>query len=115
MADILEFPSEQAQGLAFLERELRQLLATKGADEKLIDFAANQLTVIYSQLTDSEHYRFTVSLPDQLNSADSDDLYQQINAGLEGIRKQNHALLVNLVAQLVLAEVRVFQLERSDP
>jgi hypothetical protein len=115
MGDILKFPSEQAQGLAFLDQQLRQLLETKGADEKLIDFAANQLTDIYSQLTQSEHYKFTVDLPEQLNSTESEDLYQQINTGLEGIRKENHALLVNLVAQLVLAEVRLFQLERSDP
>jgi hypothetical protein len=41
-------------------------------------------------------------------------LYQQINTGLEGIRRENHALLVKLVAQLVLAEVKLFQHERTD-
>ena len=39
MGDILEFPSQQAQGLAFLERELESLLRSKGADEQLIAFA----------------------------------------------------------------------------
>lgn len=114
MGEILTFPSEQAQGLAFLDTQLRQLLEAKGADAKLIDFAANQLTSLYSQLTESEQYSFTVSLPQHLDKGESEDLYQQINTGLDTIREQNHALLVNLVAQLVLAEVRLFQLERID-
>ncbi len=114
MGEILEFPSQQAQGLAFLDRQLRALLATKGADEQLIDFAANQLTQIYAQLSESEQYSFSVELPASIGHEDKDRLYQQINTGLEGIRKENHALMVNLIAQLVLAEVRLFQHERID-
>ena len=30
MGDILEFPSQQTQGLAFLDRQLRELLTAKG-------------------------------------------------------------------------------------
>jgi hypothetical protein len=114
MGDVLEFPSQQAQGLAFLDRQLRKLLLIKGADEQLIDFAAQQLTAIYAQLSASEQYSFTVELPETLVSAQRERLHQQINTGLEGIRQENHGLLVKLVAQLVLAEVKLFQHERSD-
>ena len=114
MGDILEFPSQRTQGLAFLDRQLRDLLAAKGADQQLIDFAAHQLTSMYAQLSESEQYSFTVELPPQLGAEDSASLYRQINTGLEGIRKENHALLVKMVAQLVLAEVRLFQHERPD-
>lgn len=114
MGEILEFPSQQAQGLAFLDRQLRALLATKGADEQLIDFAANQLTGIYADLSESEQYSFHVELPESIAQEDTDRLYQQINIGLEGIRKENHALMVKLIAQLVLAEVRLFQHQRTD-
>ena len=114
MGEILEFPSQQAQGLAFLDRQVRELLKTKGADDTLVDFAARQLTEIYGQLNESEQYSFIVELPTPLEQQDSERLYQQINQGLEGIRKENHALLVKLVAQLVLAEVRLFQHERAD-
>lgn len=114
MGEILEFPSQQSQGLAFLDSQLRALLQAKGADEKLVDFAARQLTAIYGQLNESEQYSFSVELPAQLDHRESEQLYQQINTGLEGIRKENHALLVQLVAQLVLAEVKLFQHERSD-
>jgi hypothetical protein len=114
MGDILEFPSQRAQGLAFLDRQLRELLAAKGADEQLINFAARQLTNMYTQLSESEQYSFTVELPTQLGAQESASLYRQISAGLEGIRKENHALLVNMIAQLVLAQVRLFQHERLD-
>jgi hypothetical protein len=114
MGDILEFPSQQAQGLAYLDRQLRELLTAKGADEQLVDFAARQLTKMYAQLSASEQYGFTVALPAQLNDQERDGLYHQINAGLEGIRKENHALLVGMLAQLVLAQVKLFQHERPQ-
>ena len=114
MGDILEFPSQQIQGLAFLDRQLRELLAAKGADDQLVDFAARQLTGMYARLSESEHYSFTVELPAQLDQEQSDMLYRQINTGLEGIRKENHALLVQMLAQLVLAQVRLFQHERLE-
>jgi hypothetical protein len=114
MGDILEFPSRQAQGLAFLDRELRALLAARGADERLIDFAVSQLTSTYAQLSESEQYSFCVELPNSISPADKDTLYGQINTGLEGIRRENHGLMVNLIARLVLAEVRLFQHERTE-
>jgi hypothetical protein len=114
MGDILEFPSQQAQGLAFLDRQLRELLIAKGADEQLVDFAAKQLTKMYAQLSESEQYSFTVDLPAHLSDGERDSLYRQINTGLEGIRKENHALLVGMLAQLVLAQVRLFQHERPQ-
>ena len=114
MADILEFPSKQSQGLAYLDSELRALLAERGADDRLIDFAVSQLTRTYAQLSESEQYSFTVALPATLSKEDKDSLYRQINTGLEGIRAENHSLMVKLVARLVLAEVRLFQHERSE-
>lgn len=114
MADILNFPSKQAQGLAYLDRELRALLTKRGADEQLIDFAVSQLTSTYAQLSESEQYSFSVELPDALAPQERDSLYQQINTGLEGIRAENHSLMVKLMARLVLAEVKLYQHERSD-
>lgn len=112
MGDILNFPSQRAQGLAFLDQEVRALLQSKGADKQLIDFAAAQLTSIYNDLSESEQYSFKVELPASITAGDKDDLYQQITLGLEAIRKENHSLMIKLIAQLVLAQVRLFQHER---
>ena len=114
MGDILEFPSQQAQGLAYLDRQLRELLTARGADQQLIDFTADQLTRIYAELTEAEQYSFSVELPSSLGDAEAASLYEQINTGLSGIRKENHALMLKLIAQLVLAEVKLFQRERAD-
>lgn len=114
MADILEFPSKQAQGLAYLDRELRALLTERGADDRLIDFAVSQLTRTYAQLSESEQYSFSVELPAAMPTQERDSLYRQINIGLEGIRAENHSLMVKLIARLVLAEVRLFQHERNE-
>jgi hypothetical protein len=114
MGDVLEFPSQHQQGLAFLEREVRQLLTARGADPTLVDFAARQLVDSYSELSEAEQYRFSVRLPAALSAAGRASLEQQITLGLEGIRRENHALLVKLVARLVLAEMRLFQLQRTD-
>ena len=114
MGDVLDFPTSRQQGLAFLEQQLRQLLIQKGADEHLIEFACEQLLDIYQRINASEQYTFSVRLPDGLAQEDRDDLQLDINTGLEGVRKENHALLVELIAQLVLAKVKLFQHERAD-
>ena len=114
MGDILQFPSQQVQGLAFLDRQLRELLAARGADKQLIDFAAGELTTLYAQLSQAEQYSFSVELPPTLDTEQGAQLYREINAGLEGLRKENHAMLVKLIAQLVLAQVKLFQHERPD-
>lgn len=114
MGDVLEFPSRQAQGLAYLDRQLRSLLAAKGADQALVDFAAAQLTQMYADLAESEQYSFSVDLPECLSGAERDQLYQQVNEGLEGLRAENHALMLTMIARLVLAEVKLFQHERQE-
>ena len=113
MGTILEFPSQQAQGLAYLDKQLRQLLRSKGADDQLIDFAAEQLTKTYAALTETEQYQFSVQLPPDMSEADSSHLASEIETGLQGIRAENHALMIELVAQLVLTKVQLFQAERD--
>ncbi len=114
MADILAFPSQQAQALAYLDRELRNLLQTRGADQALVDFAADQLTSLYRELNESEHYQLKINLPAGLAENERAALYAEIEQGLGEVQRENHQLLVRLVARLVLTELRLFQHERPD-
>lgn len=114
MGNILEFPTQQAQGLAFLERQIRQLLIAKGADDDLIEFAATELSRIYSRISENENYSLGLCLPPGLDERDRHALQFEISAGLETIRSENHGLLVELVAQLVLTKVQLFVLSRED-
>jgi len=113
MGDILDFPTSKAQGMAFLESQLRDILARKGADDQLIAFAVEQLVTVYARINDSEQYSVSVRLPDGLSGAEKSALQADITAGLEAVRRNNHALLLELVAQLVLAEVKLFQHRRD--
>ena len=113
MGDILSFPSSNARGMAYLERTIRDLLTERGADGELIDFAAAELTRVYRQVSEGENYQLDVRVPEGLDSGQRDALYLEISAGLESLRKHNHGLILDLVAQLVLARVSLFQLNRG--
>lgn len=114
MGDVVEFPAQSAQGTAYLEKQLRQLLAAKGADDELIDFAIKQLSSTYNRLSEAEQYSFSVHFPESLSGAEKTRLQAEINAGLEGIRSENHALLLELIARLLLTELRLYQEQRQD-
>ena len=114
MGNVLKFPSQEAQGLAYLEREMSQLLTAKGADQQLIDFATEQLTLIYSRVSESESYCFSVQLPDGLSTDQKEALETEIHSSLEGLRKENHRQTLELVAQLLLAEVMLYQQNRAE-
>ena len=113
MGHVFEFPSQHAQGLAYLDRQLRALLSAKGADEQLIDYAATQLTRIYSRVNSGEPYSFSVTLPGDLAPQHREAMEQQINQGLEEIRRENHSVMLELVARLVLAEVKLYRASRE--
>lgn len=113
MAKVLEFPSQRVQGLAFLEGQIRDLLAARGADEELMEFAADTIGEIYQRNVDAENYSFSLALPDTIDEAQSADLQQNIEVGIERIRAENHAIIVRLIAELTLAEVKIFQHQRQ--
>ena len=114
MASIIEFPSQRAQGLAFLDQQVRRLLAERGADKALIDFAAETTRRVYERSVEAENYSFSVTLPESISDNDAQALRDSIREGVERIRDENHAVLVRLIAELVMAEVRMFQASRDD-
>jgi hypothetical protein len=113
MATILQFPSARVQGLSFLEDQLRDLLHGKGADKELMDYAASTVRDIYQRNVAEENYSFSLRLPEGIDESSADNLQQQIQEGIVGIRAENHAIIVRLIAELALAEVKLFQLRRG--
>ncbi|MEM0953627.1 MAG: hypothetical protein AAGI24_05755 [Pseudomonadota bacterium] len=113
MANVIEFPSQRAQGLSFLEKQIRELLRGRGADKELMDFAAETTRRIYERSIDSENYSFEVTLPAGLGAADQVQLQDSIREGVNVLREENHAVVVRLIAELVMAEVRLFQSARQ--
>ena len=114
MATILQFPSQQVQGLAYLEEQLRDLLLARGADQELVDFAANTVSEVYQRNAQAENYDFSLQLPEGIDESSAEQLQEGIQAGIAGIQAENHAIIVRLIAELVLAEVKIFQYQRDD-
>lgn len=113
MAQILSFPSQRQRKLDYLDQQIRELLAERGADQELIDYAAEQLTTIYSRANQSENYQLDLELPAGISDADVELLTRRLDDGLNDFIQQNHAIMVELVAQLVLTRVQLFQCERG--
>lgn len=114
MAKVIEFPSRKLRGLAFLERRIRELLAKRGADEELMEFAAATIRKIYERNAEAENYSFRLSLPDGLGEEETARLRRELETGIEQVRSENHAIIVRLIAELALAEVKIFQHERDN-
>jgi len=113
MAQILSFPSQRQRKLDYLDQQIRQLLTDRGADEELIDYAAEQLTSIYNRANQSENYQLDLEIPPDISESDVELLKQRLDTGLNEFIQQNHAIMVELVAQLVLTRVQLFQCERG--
>ena len=113
MGDVLGFPTAQAQGQAYLEQQLRSMLEAHGADDELINFAIDQLTTIYQRVSHRENYRMTVPVPENLSQQDQDKLCTDVESQLQALRAENHGLILQLVAELVMAQVSLFQSRRS--
>ena len=114
MADILEFPTRETRAFDFLREQLDQLLRQKGADDALIDHAVASLTDVYRDLQTDSECHFEVRLPTQISGLEAERLQEDIAAGIERLRREQHDLTLKLAAKLVLTELRLFQHERRD-
>lgn len=113
MAQVLEFPSRQVQGLSYLESQLRELLKRKGADQALMDYAVTTVREIYQQHANAENYSFALELPQDTDEALAQLLQTRIADGIAGIRAENHVIIVRLIAELALAKVQLYQRDRD--
>jgi hypothetical protein len=113
MAKIIDFPNARIQGLEFLQDQIRHLLEQKGAAAELQEFAAATVRDIYQRVAGAENYSFALSLPESITERDAADLQSQIENNLATIQGANHAVVVRLIAELTLAEVKLFQLQNA--
>ena len=80
----------------------------------MINFAADTVKRVYARSVEAEDYSFSVTLPDGISGADAEALRQSIRRGVERIRDENHAVVIRLIAELVMAEVKMFQARREN-
>ena len=113
MAKILDFPSARIQGLSFLQNEVKHLLEQKGAGTDLQEFAAATVKDIYQRHVSAATTPFELRLPESIAAADASQLETQIATNLAALQAENHAVVVRLIAELTLTEVKLFQLQNG--
>lgn len=114
MAEVLEFPEREVKAYAFLASELAAMMAAKGADDALIEFATTTLRDVYQEIANDSDYSFKVDLPAGISVDDAMRLQQQIAQGIDSLRSTHHDAVVKLVARLLLVEMRLFQEQRHE-
>ena len=113
MADVLDFPSREAQAFAFLERQLAALLGSRGADQATINFAIEALKSAYREAEETTDFSFSIDLPSPITADQAEHLQRQISEGIDGLRSHYHGLVLKLTAQLMLAQLKLYQHERG--
>jgi len=114
MAELLEFPTREKQAFQFLSDALAAMLRQKGADDTLVAYAINTLADVYGELLRESDCQFEVRLPARMSEEEAQHLQQDIAAGIDQLRSEQHYLTLKLAARLVLTELRLFQHERAD-
>ena len=114
MAEILEFPTREAQAFSFLREPRDRLLRQKGAEDQLINYVVASLTDVNSKLQTDSACHFEARLPRHISGPEAETLRQDIAEGIVRLRRKHDDLTLKLAAQLVLAELRLFQHERQD-
>ena len=110
MATIIEFPgnlSRQSQ----TEGELRQMLKGIGADDELVEYAAQRFRLLQSN--QREISRIQLSFINSIDQAELKNIGDQIEASLKMIDERYLNLLSSLKSQLLFAEIKLFQYERE--
>lgn len=110
MADIIDF--SKYKELAKVGDDLAKLLADLGADHDIIEFAIRRQKELHNQHQGLVQYAFSVSLNSPISEEDQKKLYSQVQQVIAQVNEKLVAENSRLTAQLLLAEIKLFQYER---
>ena len=113
MGDVIKFPSNTQQGMAFLEDGIRTLLLEKGEDEALISMTINILKDVYRQYGDIGKQSFQLKLPPYLKEEHIQLISEQVTNGIQMLNKEHTSVINKLASELVLTKLKLYQLESN--
>lgn len=114
MGKVIELPSRAAQGMAYLDAEIRQLMATKGESDEAIELALDTLKDVYSRYEEIGKQRFSVKLPPELSEAQLKDIQSQIEKGITVLTEEHRHIINILAAELVITKLKLLSHEESQ-
>ena len=113
MSNIIEFPKKDVSDKAFLEKEVESILSDKGASEETINFAKERAKYWFDFGKDDGIFSFAIELG-SINADEAEAVKSQIQLGVDNLCEQYQAMISKLKSQLILKEIRIFQLESQN-
>lgn len=109
MGKVIELPSKAAQGMAFLDAEIRKLMSEKGESEEAVELALSTLKDVYSRYEEIGNQGFAVKLPAQLNEEEVSDIRSQIELGIAKLTEEHRHIINLLAAELVMTKLALLK------
>jgi hypothetical protein len=109
MGDVIKFPSNAQQGLAFLEDGVRDLMLSKGENEASIEITLNILKDVYRQYGDIGQQYFQIKLPPYLKNEHIEIISQQVTDGIQMLNKEHARVINKLASELVLTKLELYK------
>ena len=109
MGEVIKFPSNAQQGMAFLEEGIRELMISKGESEESIKITLNILKDVYRQYGDIGKQYFQLKLPPYIKDEHIQLISQQITEGIQMLNKEHAKVINKLASELVLTKLKLYQ------
>lgn len=112
MTKIIDLASYREK--VFVSDELSSLLRSKGADDELVQFAVQRQKELWQRHETLGKYGFEISLEAAMSNTNRETLVSQIQSGVEQVKSKLLSENYQLMAELLLAEIKLFQYQRLD-
>jgi hypothetical protein len=112
VAEIVDFAKYKAE-LEAQKGSVGSFLRERGADNELAEFGEQLSKELVGLLDNLGQYNFPVTLPRSLSAEEQMQITADVNAGIGQVHGKLEAVIRTLVARTLIAELKVFQHERS--
>jgi len=109
MGEVIKFPSNAQQGLAFLEDGVRELMLAKGENETSIEVTLKILKDVYREYGDIGRQSFQIKLPPYLKKEHIVIISQQVTDGIQMLNKEHARVINKLASELILTKLELFR------
>jgi len=109
MGEVIKFPSNAQQGMAYLEDGIRELMLSRGENEETINITMDILKDVYRQYGDIGKQYFQLKLPPYLKDEHIQLISQQVTEGIQMLNKEHARMINKLASELVLTKLKLYQ------
>ena len=111
MGNVIKFPSNEQQGMAFLENGIRELMLSKGESKETINITLNILKDVYKEYGNIVLQHFQLILPPYIKSEHIHLISEQGTEGIQLLNKEHTRVINKLASELVLTKLKLYQTE----